>query len=110
MDTYEIWVNLRPEIRDLDFVQSVQNYLGFLQKQGKIESFRIRRRKLGWGPESLGEFNISIETLNMAQLDEAFKTVASRSSEVESLHAKVFSSVTDFRSALYRDFPAEERP
>jgi hypothetical protein len=31
--------------------------------------------------------------------------VAPREGEIQSLHAKVYSMVTNFKSALYRDFP-----
>ena len=34
---------------------------------------------------------------------------AARDGEVEKLHARVYSLVTDFRAALYRDFPDPER-
>jgi len=109
MDTYEIWVNLAPGVRDLDFVASVRAYLGYLKNQGKIESFRIRRRKLGFSPDGLGEWNVSIEINNLAQLDQAFLRVAARDPEIEGLHANVFSKVVDFKSGLYRDFPDSVR-
>ena len=83
----------------------VRAYLGYLQGQGKLRGFTITRRKLGWGPEELGEFNITIMTDNLAQLEEAFQHVATRDGEVERLHRNVFAAVTDFKSALYRDFP-----
>ena len=45
----------------------------------------------------------------LAQLDAAFGHVATRDGEVERLHAPVYAMVTDFKSALYRDFPDPER-
>ena len=71
----------------------------------KIRSFRLSRRKLGLGPSILGEFHVTIETDNLAQLDAAFLTVAARSGEIEGLHTAVNQYVTDFMAALYRDFP-----
>ncbi len=109
MDHYEIWCNLKDSHRDLEFASNVRDYLGQLKEQGKIADYRLTRRKLGFGPAELGEFNISIAVKNLAQLDEAFDVVASRSGEIERLHAMVYGMVTDFRSALYRDFPDPQR-
>lgn len=54
MDYYQIWCNIRDSSKDLEFAENVQKYLGFLQKQGKINGFSISRRKLGFGPNDLG--------------------------------------------------------
>lgn len=105
MDSYEIWVNLVPGVKDLDFVDSLDAYLGSLQNDGLIASFRVRRRKFGFGPEALGEWNISIECENLSQLESAFQRVAVRDKPMEDLHSQVFSKVCDYKSGLYRDFP-----
>ena len=109
MDYYQIWCNVKESGKDLEFCENVSKYLGYLQNQGKLRGFTITRRKLGWGPAELGEFNITIMTENMAQLEQAFSLVATRDGEVERLHRNVFAAVTDFRSALYRDFPDSVR-
>lgn len=109
MDCYEIWVNLVPGVKDLEFVEAINGYLGYLKGIGKIESYRVRRRKLGFGPEFLGEWNVSIECSGLSQLDEAFLHVATREPRVERAHAEVFTKVCDYKSALYRDFPDEVR-
>ena len=105
MNTYEIWVNLAPGVRDLDFADAVAAFLGHLKDRGEIDSWRLRRRKFGFGPEALGEFNVSIECHDLDQLDQAFLHAATRGPEIEGLHAAVFSKVTNFKSGLYRDFP-----
>lgn len=109
MDCYEIWFNLRDSARDVDFSRDVAAYLGHLKSRGSIESYRLRRRKLGFGPPELGEFVITIETRDLAQLDSAFQSAASRTGEVETLHRKVYSAVCDVRFALWRDFPDHVR-
>jgi hypothetical protein len=53
----------------------------------------------------MGEFHIMIETKDLAQLDNAFRAAATRSGEVEKLHAGVYSRVTNARFGLARDFP-----
>lgn len=105
MDTYEIWVNLRPGEDDLEFVRAVRAYLDVFVSRGDCEGYRIRRRKFGFGPESLGEFNVSIEFTDLAQMDRAFGHAATRDDTIEPLHAEVYRRVTDFRSGLFRDFP-----
>ncbi len=109
MDHYEIWVNLKDTHKDVEFAGHVHAYLGHLQRAGRIAGFSLTRRKLGFGPAELGEFHISIRTESLAQLDEALASVAARAGELEALHARVYSVVTDFRSALYRDFPDPQR-
>lgn len=109
MNYYEIWCNLKDTHADMEFARNVEAYLGMLRDEGKIEGYRLTRRKLGFGPAELGEFHIQIQVRDLAQLDESFGAVAARSGEIERVHARVYSMVTDFRSALYRDFPDSQR-
>ncbi|MEZ5236510.1 MAG: DUF6614 family protein [Acidimicrobiia bacterium] len=107
MDVYEISVDLKAGVRDLTFVEAVQRYLGALQADGRIESFRVLRRKLGFGAG--GEFKLLIETRDLAQLDAAFTAVSTRAEPWEGVHVDVNSLVTNFQAALYRDFPDPHR-
>ena len=107
MDVYEIRVDLRPGVRDLDFVAALGSYLGALEADGRLESWRLLRRKLGFGAGQ--EFTVLIETRDLAQLDDAFRHVSTRSGEIEGLHHGVNSLVANFEAALYRDFPDPQR-
>ncbi|MDD9946193.1 MAG: hypothetical protein OXU20_34435 [Myxococcales bacterium] len=109
MDIYHIWCDLKPEVSDVQFVEAVHRYLGKLVEAEQVGAYRICRRKLGLGPTDLGEFHISIEVRDLAQLDEAFREVSSRSDPVESFHAAVNQSVMNLTFALYRDFPDPHR-
>lgn len=109
MNDYHMWFNLKDSRKDLEFCEAVHAYLGHLKRRGLIESYRITRRKFGFGPPELGEFHVVVQTRDLAQFDSAFSLVATRTGEVERLHAPVYSAVTDFKSALYRDFPDPER-
>ena len=84
-------------------------YRGELKQRGAIEGWRLTRRKLGFGPRELGEFHIAMETRDLAQLDRAFTTVATRTEPMESFHFAVNSKVQNLTIALYRDFPDEVR-
>ncbi|HSP05134.1 MAG TPA: DUF6614 family protein [Acidimicrobiales bacterium] len=107
MDVYEIQVDLRPGVRDTELVAALDTYLGGLAADGLIESWRLLRRKLGLGAG--GEFKVLIETRDLAQLDDAFRLVSSRSDPVEEAHHGVNSLVANFQAALYRDFPDPHR-
>ena len=107
MDVYELSVDLRPGVRDTEFVAALDEYLGALRSAGKIESWRLLRRKLGFGTG--GEFKVLIETTSLAQLDAAFATVAARTDPIERVHHGVNSLVTNFQAALFRDFPDDVR-
>ena len=105
MDIYHIWSNLKDGVRDTEFSDRVHDFLGNLKENGSIAAYRLTRRTLGFGAPGLPEFHIMIEVENMAQLDEAFNTMAARSGPAEDLHHAVNSLVTDIVVALYRDFP-----
>ena len=108
MDVYQIWVDLKPGVRDHQFTDAMNGYLSALKAQGKIENWRLLRAKLGLAT-GLGEFQVLIETRDLAQLDAAFQTVSARADPIESAHHGVNSLVTNFRAALYRDFPDPQR-
>jgi hypothetical protein len=109
MDVYQISVDLKPGVRDTQFVAALDSYLGALKSGGKIEGWRLLRRKLGLGMTGLGEFQILIETRDLAQLDQAFTAAASRDEPVEGAHHGVNSLVQNFQAALYRDYPDPHR-
>lgn len=109
MDVYHIWFDLKPGTSDTQFVERVDQYLGHLVAQGKIQSFRVTRKKLGLAPPGFGDFHVTIEVTSLAELENAFQYVASRAGEVEGLHAAVNQLVENARFALYRDFPDKVR-
>lgn len=109
MDVYQISVDLKPGVRDHQFVEALNGYLGALKSQGAIESWRLLRRKLGLGPAAWGEFQILIETRDLAQLDQAFTAVSARTRPVEDDHFSVNSLIANFQAGLWRDFPDPHR-
>lgn len=109
MDHYHIWCDLKPGHKDLDLVKAIDAMLGHLKGLGKLHGYNVARRKLGFGPESIGEWHIDITTTDLAQLQAAFDHVTPRTGEMEKLHAMVWSKVENFKSGLYRDFPDANR-
>lgn len=109
MNIYHIWASLKTGVNDLEFVAAVNAFLGRLQQDGLLESFRITRRKLGLGVEELLDFHIMVEFRDLEQFDRTFGRVAARDEPIESLHHAVNSRVAQVKFALYRDFPDEVR-
>ena len=109
MDIYHGWFSLKDGVKDTDFADAFERYMAALKKDGKIESYRLMRCKLGLRPVGVGEFHFMIEVRDLAQLDEAFNLVATRAGAVEGLHFGANSMVRDISFALYRDFPDEVR-
>ncbi len=112
MDCYEIWCDLIDGRQDMAFCEAVDNYLGYLKARDLIERFRVRRRKFGFSPTDMPEFNVSMEFRDLTQMDAAFGRVAVRDAEIEALHVEVYSRVKNAKFALFRDFPdpVRERP
>jgi hypothetical protein len=109
MDVYHIWFNLKPGVRDLEFVASARAYLDHLKEGGRLATYRITRCKLGLAPPQLREWHITIEFENLTQLDGAFGEVSARANPAENFHHAVNSKVHDAFFALYRDFPDPHR-
>jgi hypothetical protein len=109
MDVYQISVDLKAGVRDTDFAGALDRYLGALKAGGMIEGWRLLRRKLGLGPAAWGEWQVLIETRDMAQLDAAFQAASSRAEPVEGAHFSVNALVTNFQAGLWRDFPDAHR-
>jgi hypothetical protein len=109
VNLYNVWCDLQDTSRDLEFAERVDAWLGWLREEGRIEGHRLTRRKLGFGPARLGEFHVTIEVRDLAQLEQAFDVAARRSGRAEELHAGVFSMVRDAVFSLERDFPDAQR-
>jgi hypothetical protein len=109
MDLYHGWFDLKPGIKDTEFARAMARYMNHLKQFGKIEGWRLSRRKLGLGPKELGDFHIVMETRDLAQLDAAFNLAASRREPTESVHFGINSQVRNVTFALYRDYPDEIR-
>ena len=105
MDIYHVWCNLKPGVKDTEFVADAARYFDYLKSQSKLSHYRIMRKKLGFGPPESLEFHIMLEFENMAHFDEAFNQVATREGDVEQFHFAVNSKVSAVKFALYRDFP-----
>ena len=106
MDIYHIWADKDGDITDLEFVNNMKAFLEHLKSEGKMESYRITRCKMGFRSMDIPEWHIMMEFLNMAQMDSAFERVAPLEGELETKHRSFNQFVADnIQHALYRDWP-----
>ena len=105
MDVYQIWFELKPDADEGKFSEALSLFLDHLEGERMIETWRMLRCKLGLKPEAFPEFLVQIETLDLAQLDKAFKAAAAREGEVDDLHFSANAMVQNVKFGLYRDWP-----
>ena len=106
-DIYHIWADKRKDISDIDFANNMRKFLQHLVDEGKMNSFRVTRCKLGFRSiQDLPEWHMMMEFDNMAQLDKAFDRVVPRKGELEKEHISFNKFVeNNIQHALYRDWP-----
>ena len=106
-DIYHIWANKAGNITDIDWVTNMRGFLQHLVNEGKMESFRITRCKMGFRSiADMPEWHIMMEFTGMAQMDTAFRRVAPLSGELEEKHQSFNQFVSgDIQHALFRDWP-----
>jgi len=106
MDIYHIWADKDGDITDLEFVNNMKAFLEHLKSEGKMETYRITRCKMGFRSMDIPEWHIMMEFRNMAQMDSAFERVAPLEGELETKHRSFNQFVADnIQHALYRDWP-----
>lgn len=105
MDYYDIWFNLKDSLQESAFGADLDDCMRELQVREAILGYRLRRRTLGLGPSALGEFNLTIDLRDLAQLDTLFRLVESPDGEVRALYQSVMDRMADPRFGLFRDYP-----
>jgi len=106
MNIYHIWCDKEGNISDQDWVINMRNFLQHLVHEGKMESFRITRCKMGFRSMDIPEWHIMMEFTNMAQMDEAFDRVVPQQGDLEHKHKSFNQFVSgNIQHALYRDWP-----
>lgn len=107
MDIYHIWADKDGDISDKDWIANMRSFLDHLVSEGKMETYRITRCKMGFRSiQDLPEWHIMMEFKNMAQMDEAFTRVVPQEGELEGKHRSFNQFVGDnIQHALFRDWP-----
>ena len=86
MDIYHIWADKEGDISDEHWVFNMRGCLDHLVSEGRMESYRITRCKMGFRSMEIPEWHIMMEFKDMAQMDSAFKRVAPLDGELEAKH------------------------
>ena len=106
MDIYHIWADKEGDITDKEWVDNMKSFLDHLVTEGKMQTYRITRCKMGFRSMDIPEWHIMMEFINMAQLDSAFERVAPLEGELEHKHKSFNQFVSGtIQHALYRDWP-----
>jgi hypothetical protein len=106
MDIYHIWADKQGDISDLDWVNNMKSFFDHLKAEGKLETYRITRCKMGFRSMDIPEWHIMMEFQNMAQMDLAFQRVAPLEGELETKHRSFNQFVAgNIQHALFRDWP-----
>lgn len=109
MNLYHCSIDLRDAAKAVGFAVAVDAWMTHLQSIGVIESWRLCRRKLGFGAPVSHDFLLEIELRDLAQLDQAFRHTGTNDPAIEGLFTTVRQMVGTFDTALYRPFPDPER-
>jgi hypothetical protein len=105
MDIYHVWFDLKSGTDEGDLAVGMRGFLDYMQSENLIESWRLMRCKLGLRPDDVREFHIMIETKDLAQLDEAFKSAAARTGKTDALHFSANAMAANVKFGLFRDWP-----
>lgn len=109
MNLYHCSIDLRDDSKALGFAAAVEVWMAHLQTAGVILSWRLCRRKLGFGAPKARDFLLEIEVENMTQLDQAFRFTGGSDEKTYRLYTAVHQFVGEVDVALYRPFPDPER-
>jgi hypothetical protein len=72
MDLYTIWADKEGDISDMDWVNGMKSFFDHLIEEGKMESYRITRCKMGFRSiADMPEWMIIMEFRDMGQMDQA---------------------------------------
>ncbi|MFN7054550.1 DUF6614 family protein [Hyphomonas sp.] len=105
MNLYHCMVELKDPDRSLAFAAAAQAWLGFLEQEKLVSSWRIMRRKFGLASGAHTDFLIEIEVESMAQLEETFSSLSKMDDESTRLYERMHNMISSMHVGLYRNYP-----
>lgn len=110
-DIYHIWADKKGDLTDHEWVDAMKRFLNKLVSDGKMNTYRITRCKLGFrSVTDMPEWLIQMEFDNLAQLDDAFNKVAKKQGALEKDHQGFNQFVADnIQHALFSDWPYDPK-
>lgn len=109
MNLYTCSIDLRNDAKALTFAKAVSDWMDHLKSRGTIRGWVLYRRKLGLASDRHRDFLLQIEVNDLAQLDQAFRTLGRHDETVDTLYRAVHDQILASDVGLYRPFPDEER-
>ena len=109
MNLYHCMIDLKQDAKALTFSIAVDAWMTHLKKAGKINHWRMLRRKLNLASENHSDFLLEIEVNDLAQLDLAFRESGKQDEDVARLHRAVNDLIGNSSIGLYRSYPDPER-
>jgi hypothetical protein len=109
MNLYQCSVDLKDDAKAVAFAVAIEAWMKHLLANKVILSWRLCRRKLGFGAPVARDFQLEIEVEDMTQLDLAFRFTGTHDEDTERLYTTVHQMVGQVDVALYRPFPDVER-
>ncbi len=109
MNLYHCMIELKSGAKALVFATGIEKWLSALKEKDLILDWRLYRRKFGLASGRHSDFMLEIEVEDMAQLDQAFRTL-SASEEVDDRDYELFHQMIERAEiGLYRPYPDPEQ-
>ena len=105
MTTYHCMIDLKPNANALAFAHAVNHWFTGLKDAGKISGWHLQRRKLHLAGPGFGDFLLSIDVLDLAQLDLAFAHLGGQDDSAARAYDQMHGMIERFEVGLYRSFP-----
>ena len=109
MNLYHCMIDLKSDARALAFAVALENWMTLLRDEGRLEGWRLLRRKLNLAGEGCADFLLEIEVRDLAQLDAAFRFLGSGNDEASRRYDQMHQHIARVEFGLYRPFPDQER-
>jgi len=109
MTSYLCMIDLKSDARALAFAQALDTWLALLRDAGRIQDWRLMRRKLNLAGDDFADFLLEITVQDLAQLDAAFRFLGSADAETRQRYDRMNQHIARVRYALFRPFPDPER-
>ncbi|MFN3954573.1 MAG: DUF6614 family protein [Pararhodobacter sp.] len=109
MNVYHCMIELKSDARALVFAMALDNWLTLLKDEGRIESWRLMRRKLNLAGPGCADFLLEIEVKDLSQLDAAFRFLGRGDDQATRLYDQMRQQIAHVEYGLYRPFPDPER-
>lgn len=109
MNLYTCSIDLKNDARALVFAKACEDWMSHLKDMGVIQNWTLYRRKLNLSSDRHRDFLLQIEVKDMAQLDQAFRTLGKHDDHIDALYRAVHEQILQADFGLYRPFPDSER-